>query len=77
MKLISYFIICVVFISCNKTNTKRIVNEGNSGVKIVTENKSVYHVYEWTHNKHTYILIERNGNCSITHAGHCTCRNEE
>jgi hypothetical protein len=68
---------CLVLLSCQKTNTKRIVDHNNSEVEIITQNKSSYKVYEWQYKEHTYILIERSNGSGITHAGHCICQNEE
>lgn len=77
MKLFNILILCLVLFSCQKTNTKRVLDHNNSEVEIITQNKTNYKVFEWRYKEHTYIIIERSHGSGITHAGHCTCQNEE
>jgi hypothetical protein len=77
MKLIKFFILCFVLASCEKTNTKQVVDVNNSKLEINTRRNTSYNVFEWEYKGHTYILIERSNGAGITHAGHCRCQNEE
>jgi hypothetical protein len=79
MTKLLYIILTTVLLisSCTKSNIKHVLDEKKHEVRIITERKTQYDVYEWNYKGHIYLIIDGNNGSGITHTGHCTCQNKD
>lgn len=72
MRILNLLCILLLFGCDHSENVKVIVDTKNKPIKI-NVGKISFDCYEWDHNGHKYLIINRTNGSGITHSGECTC----
>jgi hypothetical protein len=72
MRILSLLFVFLLF-GCDQTeNTKVVVDTQNKPIRIDVGRES-FDCFEWEHNGHKYLIIDRSNGSGITHSGECPC----
>jgi hypothetical protein len=72
MRILILVFVILLFGCDQSENTKVVVDARNKPIKINMGRES-FDCFEWEHNGHKYLIINRANGSGITHSGECPC----